>query len=67
MVSEHIIKSYDEELRRLDPDEVYAETVAPFAAPHGGAKRAGGGRRRGAEVDGHGTGGRNAAGGGSRK
>jgi glucose-6-phosphate dehydrogenase assembly protein OpcA len=55
-----------EELRRLDPDEVYAETVAPFGAAHGGGKRPGG-RRRGAEGNGHGTGGRSATGGGSRK
>ena len=37
-----------EELRRLDPDEVYAETIAPFVSPPAPAatKRNGGGSRR---------------------
>ena len=37
-----------EELRRLDPDEVYAETIAPFVLPPAPAetKRNGGGSRR---------------------
>ena len=40
-----------EELRRLDPDEVYAETIAPFIAQPPGPKRGsgGGGRKRLAE------------------
>jgi glucose-6-phosphate dehydrogenase assembly protein OpcA len=53
-----------EELRRLDPDEVYAESIAPLAtapAPEpGGAKRVSG-RRRGPEGAGP------TAGGGTRK
>ena len=37
-----------EELRRLDPDEVYGETIAPFVAPPAPAepKRNGGSTRR---------------------
>jgi len=39
-----------EELRRLDPDEVYAETIAPFVAPAAPApaetKKNGGSTRR---------------------
>jgi glucose-6-phosphate dehydrogenase assembly protein OpcA len=35
-----------EELRRLDPDEVYAETIAPFVAAHAEVRRNGGGRKR---------------------
>jgi glucose-6-phosphate dehydrogenase assembly protein OpcA len=50
-----------EELRRLDPDEVYAETIMPFAAVHSGAKRAG--RRHSAESAGHSARGGNGAGG----
>jgi glucose-6-phosphate dehydrogenase assembly protein OpcA len=53
-----------EELRRLDPDEVYAESIAPLAAAlapePGGAKRVSG-RRRGSEGAGQ------TAGGGTRK
>jgi len=49
-----------EELRRLDPDEVYAESIAPLAPEPGGAKRVSG-RRRGPEGAGQ------TAGGGTRK
>jgi glucose-6-phosphate dehydrogenase assembly protein OpcA len=55
-----------EELRRLDPDEVYAETIAPFGTAHAGAKRAGS-RRRGVEAAGQAVSGGNAAGGSNRK
>jgi glucose-6-phosphate dehydrogenase assembly protein OpcA len=55
-----------EELRRLDPDEVYAETIAPFGTAHAGAKRAGS-RRRGVEAAGQAASGGNAAGGSNRK
>jgi glucose-6-phosphate dehydrogenase assembly protein OpcA len=53
-----------EELRRLDPDEVYAESIAPLAtelAPEPGAAKRVGGRRRGPEAAGQ------TAGGGTRK
>ncbi len=32
-----------EELRRLDPDEIYAETIGPFGAVHGGTGQSGNG------------------------
>ncbi len=41
-----------EELRLLDPDEVYAETIAPFVTPHAEVRRNGGsGRKRAAAAD----------------
>ena len=35
-----------EELRRLDPDEVYAETIARFVPPPAEARRNGGSSRK---------------------
>jgi glucose-6-phosphate dehydrogenase assembly protein OpcA len=35
-----------EELRRLDPDEVYAETIAPFVPAQAEVKRNGGSSRK---------------------
>jgi glucose-6-phosphate dehydrogenase assembly protein OpcA len=54
-----------EELRRLDPDEIYAETIEPFAVAHG--TQQGGARRVGTEAAGPAANGENAAGGSNRK